>query len=108
MKRGMRRFADVRGAMTELGDEVQNLHFWSCHAEVLNVADCLTDLSDVETLRADSEAAVAWLEKYADESELMSSMRSIRKRLQVGHEYQSDDGDWSFWIDCGEIGGKRE
>ena len=67
----------------------------------MNVADCFTDLSDVDSLRADSEKAAEWLRKYAAVSELMMSLKEIGKKIDVGHDYQSDDGDWTFWIEMG-------
>lgn len=94
-------FKNVRGAMDKLGDEIRNVHFWSWHAEVLEVGDCRTDLSDVDSLRVDTEEAAAWLRKYADDSELMKSLRAVGLDLKVGHEYESDDGDWTLWIDRG-------
>lgn len=91
-------FKNVPGAMEELGEEVKNLRFWSCHAEVLDVEDCFTDLSDVACLRADSEKAAEWLRKYAAVSELMMTLNERGMGLELGREYEdTEDSGWRKW-----------
>lgn len=91
-------FKKVPGAMEELGEEVKNLHFWSCHAEVLDVEDCFTNLSDVACLRVDSEKAAEWLKKYAAVSELMMTLNERGMSLELGREYwDNEDSGWLKW-----------
>lgn len=95
----MKNFKNIPGAMEELGSEVRNLHFWSWHAEVIDIEEGFTDLSNVDSLRADSEAAAAWLRKYAAVSELMMTLKERGMEFRVGVDYQcDDDGDWNKWV----------